>query len=172
MRRRLVKSSVSSTAENEAILIFDQTDKETQCFDKFQKTLKSNKEAIKAENVAEDALSITEEIKLLQEVKDIRDELNIMLSVFNAQRKALKDMARIMYKAGTAERRMSMSSQMLPRVGSWGMESGSIQRDHHHYPLPLSMVDSNISEVKEMDTYAERAYMAVFYSSHAQIQKC
>lgn len=141
--------------------MFEQTDKETQCFDNFQKTLKPSKEAIKLQKVAEDALSITEEIKLLQEVKDIRDELNIMLSVFNAQRKALKDMARIMYKTGTAERRMSMSSQMLPRVSSWGMDSGSIQRDHYHYPLPLSTVDSNISEVKDMDKYAERAYMAV-----------
>lgn len=140
----------------------EQTDKETQCFDKFQKTLKPNKGATKLEKVAEDALSITEEIKLLQEAKDIRDELNIMLSVFNAQRKALKDMARIMYKTGIAERRMSMSSQMLPRINSWGMDSGSVQRDHNHYPLPLSTVDSNISEVKDLDKYAERAYMAVF----------
>jgi hypothetical protein len=144
--------------------MFKQTDKETQCFDKFQKTLKPNEEAMKLEEVAEDALSIAEEIKLLQEIKDIRDELNIMLSVFNAQRKALKDMARIMYKTGTMERRISMSSQVLSRVPSWGMDSGSIQRDRHHYPLPLSTVDSNISEVKDMDKYAERAYMAVFDS--------
>jgi hypothetical protein len=126
--------------------------------------LKPNKDATAPDKAAEDALSITEEIKLLQEVKDIRDELNIMLSVFNAQRKALKDMARIMYKTGT-ERRMSMSSQMLQRVASWGMDSGSMQRDHHHYPLPLSTVDSNISEVRDMDKYAERAYMAVINST-------
>jgi hypothetical protein len=136
----------------------EQTDKETQCFDEFQKTLKSDK-------VAEDALDIAVEIKLLQEVKDIRDELNIMLSVFNAQRKALKDMAQIMYKTVPAERHMSPSVSMLRRANSWGTDSGSIQRDHYHYPLPLSTVDNNISEVKDMDKYAERAYMAVFHST-------
>lgn len=141
----------------------EQTDKETQCFDKFQKTLTSDKGAAKPTKVAEDALSITEEIKLLQEAKDIRDELNIMLSVFNQQRKALRDMARIMSKTGATERRMSMSfsSQGLPRVNSWNTGAASIQRDHYNYPLPLSTVDSNISEVKDMDKYAERAYMAV-----------
>jgi hypothetical protein len=43
---------------------------------------------------------------------------------------------------------------MLHRTVSWGLEPGSF--------LPLSTVDSNISEVEEMDKYAERAYMAVY----------
>ncbi len=115
--------------------------------------MKLSPDALKNNKAAESALSITEEIKLLQEVKDIRDELNIMLSVFNAQRKALKDMARIRYKTAMADRRTPGGSPTLSRAVSWGMDPGNF--------LPLSTVDSNISEVEEMDKYAERAYMAV-----------
>jgi len=78
-----------------------------------------------------------------------------MLSVFNAQRKALKDMARIMNEPVISQRRTPRGgSPMLHRTVSWGLEPGSF--------LPLSTVDSNISEVEEMDKYAERAYMAVY----------
>jgi hypothetical protein len=142
------------TTFGESKLICGQTDKETECFQNFQDTLKLDKEALKNNKAAKAALSITAEIKLLQEVKDIRDELNIMLSVFNAQRKALKDMARIMNEKAITERRTPRSgSPTLHRAATWSLESSSF--------LPLSTVDSNISEVEEMDKYAERAYMAV-----------
>ena len=133
--------------------MFQQTDKETKCFRSFEETLKLGKEAHKNNKAAEDSLSVTAEIKLLQEVKDIRDELNIMLSVFNAQRKALKDMARIVHKTGMPERRTLGGSPALRRFSSVPLDTATF--------LPLSTVDSNISEVEEMDKYAERAYMAV-----------
>lgn len=114
--------------------------------------------------ITDDSLSISEEIKLLQEVKDIRDELNIMFSVFMAQRKALKDMARIMYSKHHANRRpraRGFSIASSDRRESDLSESMIFHQDHNVYPLPLSTVDSNISEITEMDKYAERAYTAV-----------
>jgi hypothetical protein len=149
--------SFNFTTLRRSMLMRLQTDKETKCFKRFQDTL--NLHSLKDEKVAEDTLNITEEIELLQEVKDIRDELNIMLSVFNAQRKALKEMAQIMYKPGTVQRHMSMSNGSLQPIESGDLRTS--QRTHDNYPLPLITVESNIIEVKEMDKYAERAYMAV-----------
>ena len=57
-------------------------------------------------------LDITREIRLLREIKDVQDELNIMSIVFEDQRETLRDMARIIRSMTEVEDKSQGSLQV------------------------------------------------------------
>jgi len=95
-------------------------------------------------------VGIEKEIKHLHEIKDIRDELNIMSSVFQSQRKVLKTMAEIIQDSNRFDRGPKPTVHNKPA-----------EANREQYAVPLAAVDHNISEVNDLDKYAERAYIAL-----------
>jgi hypothetical protein len=78
---------------------------------------------------------------LLQEIKDIKDELNIMSSVFHNQKKVLKVMEAI--------------TQDYKEKGISGEGEQSTNS------ISLDTVEYNIGEVDSLDKFADLAYNAV-----------
>lgn len=84
--------------------------------------------------------NIGEEAALLREIKDIRDELNIITKVFTDQQKALE----------------MMNKLVKGKVNSTGKEPSAdiIKRIKRH-----------MADIKEIDDHASRTYEAVSYAS-------
>jgi hypothetical protein len=68
-------------------LTFEQADEEVKCFETFKTDLARSGRSTNDDKTAK--LDIQKEITLLEEVKDIRDELNILKSIFEDQRALL-----------------------------------------------------------------------------------
>jgi hypothetical protein len=129
---RLVASHVDIYLSLE--LTISQTDAEAECFRQFSDAL--NSPGIKV------TLNIKTETELLEEIKDIRDELNIIVMVFKEQKNVLDGL--IQHIKGYEQ-------------GGGGIEQGG----HHRSSKLLSTVEQQIREVEAIDKHAERIYFAV-----------
>jgi hypothetical protein len=82
------------------------------------------------------------EIDLLREIKDIRDELNIILKVLSDQQMVLTAMATALE---------GLDEKLVP----YGDDAERMFLQSHH------MVDGNVREFTKMMTHADGAYEAV-----------
>ncbi|KAI9868593.1 MAG: Ankyrin repeat and death domain-containing protein 1A [Trichoglossum hirsutum] len=131
--------------------IGDVTNKEIERFDDFVSA-----SMIKLSSQSRDSgsnltyLDIQEEIKLLQEIKDIRDELNIMRILFKDQEKVLVDMKDVI--------------QAMKEVIELGERQGnrkSSSEEHRRTSIALVTVQRHIYHVEELDKDAKRTYKAL-----------
>ncbi len=79
----------------------DQADDEVRCFKAFRDQIqerKTNRENVK---------SITDEIKLIYELKDIRDEIHLIRRVLEVQADVLDQLARLFWPGTTEEAKQS-----------------------------------------------------------------
>ena len=118
----------------------------------------------------EDLLDIASDINDLREIKDIRDELNIMSSVFHTQNEVLKAMEHILREkqhrrndvTGWPRRTKAAFSYMAASSEDSVKYSPDDINDERLYHSPmLTVVDRNIREVNRLDLFAERAARAV-----------
>lgn len=120
-----------------------QADEEVKCFETFKTDLrmigsdnKPDKETVQ--------LNIVKEIALLEEVKDIRDELNILRSIFEDQRALLGKLLNLVAK---------------PQPG--GGKSADTDPILHYYQ-ERSDIDLRIEKVEKMDIDATKTYNSVW----------
>ena len=115
-------------------------------------------------------LDIANDIDDLREIKDIRDELNIMSSVFHTQNEVMKTMDHILREqndkrndmTGYPRRAKSNFSHTAVRLDDNAKDSLEDINDQRLYHSPmLTVVDRNIREVDRLDLFAERAARAV-----------
>lgn len=89
----------------------------------------------------EKLIDIGEDIKDLRIIKDIQDELNMMLSVFTKQREVFEAMTKIIQEE---EAQATSSAGVILGLAS-----------------PLSVAERNIREVQDLSRFAERVSDAV-----------
>lgn len=119
-------------------------DKEAQCFNTFARDLKRLQAAnLSSQNDAEfDSLfDLSRETELLTEVKDIRDELNILHTMLKDQLTVLEDMEKIIGKIRSVDPDQMKNDRQIA-------EQYRVCKNH-------------IQRVETMDVVAERTYHAV-----------
>jgi hypothetical protein len=115
-------------------------------------------------------LDIVDDIIHLREIKDIRDEVNIMSSVFHTENRVMKTMDHILREQNVRQNNMtgrprrtrpnfSHMTVSLDDVAKYSLEDINDQRLYHS-PM-LAVVDRNIPELNRLDLFAERAARAV-----------
>ncbi|KAK0748858.1 ankyrin repeat-containing domain protein [Apiosordaria backusii] len=161
------------------------TERETVRFDEFQANIRKNSE--KSMEVASDGepegavnedpavlkalLNVENDIEDLRQIKDIREELNIMSSVFHAQKRVLQAMDHVLREPKDRRnghdggRNMKRTNSFpLTMASPFGiMDSGVEDRNDqwmYHSPM-LEVVNQNIDEVVRLDRFAERALQAI-----------
>jgi hypothetical protein len=111
------------------------------CFETFKTDLRSNGSNDTSEDSVE--FDILKEIKLLEEVKDIRDELNIVKSIFEEQKALLTKLLTVITD---------------PKLGG----SGTVQSDPVlNYYQERSDINLRIEKVKKMEVDITTTYDAV-----------
>ncbi|KAH6617512.1 ankyrin repeat-containing domain protein [Chaetomium tenue] len=159
------------------------TERETIRFRKFRNYLETaqNKEKSRHPEL-QDLLDIANDIKDLGVIKDIRDELNMMSSVFHIQNEVAAAMEHILqeqkdkHKTETGwTKRMNLNypnrAASFRGNADYSLEDINDQRKYHS-PM-LTVVDRNIREVHRLDVFAERAAGALplsFMSSFLTIE--
>ena len=119
------------------------------------------------------SLEIEEDIRDLRLIKDIRDELSIMLSVFYTQQGILRTMERMLQEPKStrdggrngSRRTYSDLSVASNLDGKWyhggaedNIDADSLKRAQS---TMLTVVDQNIDEAVRLEKFAERATRAV-----------
>lgn len=108
-----------------------------------------------------DSLDISTDIENLRQIKDIRDELNIMLSVFHQQNKVVQAMTRTLREINieqSSPAKWPMTTNPIDSM-SYTLEDGNA-RKAYNLTLP-AVVGRSIDEVKRLDHFAERTAKAV-----------
>ncbi|KAK1763331.1 ankyrin repeat-containing domain protein [Phialemonium atrogriseum] len=120
-------------------------DQETKRFRKFQHAIKpaaeTSSEVVPHDEVVKKLIDIVEDIKDLRIIKDIQDELNMMLSVFTKQTEVFKAMSKIIQEE---EAQATSSAGVILGLAS-----------------PLSVAERNIREVQDLSRFAERVSDAI-----------
>lgn len=119
------------------------------------------------------SLEIEEDIRDLRLIKDIRDELSIMLSVFYQQQGILRTMERMLQEPKStrdggrnrSRRTYSDLSMASSLDGKWyhGGAEDNVDADglKRAQSTMLTVVDQNIDEAVRLERFAERATRAV-----------
>jgi hypothetical protein len=94
-----------------------------------------------------DFFDITEETKLLTEIKDIQDEINIILTVLKDQRTVLTDMIH-----------ENRNNGMLPDSS---VSAVNLKLAESEFKEQYPMVDKNIKDFERMEERSQRAYSTV-----------
>ena len=100
---------------------------------------------------------ITQETKLLVEMKDIRDEINMVLFVLRDQRTVLRNLASELKAMNSEMKRMTSTTNSF-KPGAKMRDSdfdGVIFGERHQ------IVQTNISDFEKMDEYAKETHEAV-----------
>ncbi|KAL2140699.1 hypothetical protein VTI28DRAFT_3484 [Corynascus sepedonium] len=108
-----------------------------------------------------DSLDISTDIENLRQIKDIRDELNIMLSVFHQQNKVVQAMTRTLREINieqSSPAKWPMTANPIDSM-SYTLEDGNA-RKAYNLTLP-AVVGRSIDEVKRLDHFAERTAKAI-----------
>ncbi|KAI1206968.1 uncharacterized protein F4807DRAFT_209818 [Annulohypoxylon truncatum] len=139
--------------------IADLTHKETKQFQGFQQAIddlkKPNKksranlsdEQVERKNILKQLVNIEQDIKNLKEIKDIQDELNIMLTVFTTQQNVIKTMHRMVESQGKLTKK--------------GVNHKSMVDDRLGHSSPLAVVQNNLGEVKNLMNFAQKTSEAI-----------
>ncbi|KAI1382956.1 ankyrin repeat-containing domain protein [Hypoxylon trugodes] len=91
--------------------------------------------------VLEELVDIEQDIKNLKEIKDIQDELNIMSAVFTTQKNVIETMHHM--------------TQDEDKHSNHGVNNESKVHDRLGHSSPLSIVENNIREVKNLMNFAQ-----------------
>lgn len=121
--------------------------------------------------VLHELLDIEEDIRDLRLIKDIRDELNIMLSVFYTQRGILRTMERMLHEP---KNKRDGGTNLSNRIYSDLSVVSSLDEKVYHgigdiqhnsskgsQSTMLTVVDQNIDEAVRLERFADRATRAV-----------
>lgn len=100
--------------------------------------------------ILDSLVDISNETILLKEIKDIRDELNIMSMILDDQREALK---RYLDMIPEAQKELSVTGD---KAGLWTIKPWTAELRH---------IEASIRDIKRLDEHAERVYDAVSISS-------
>jgi hypothetical protein len=104
--------------------------------------------SLNREEVLRELLDIKEDIEDLRQIKDIRDELNMMDSIFRTQDVVIEEMDRIT---------QSWEGQNGIKTISHEVPNRRLVSPYHQHPV----VERNLAEVKRLDDFAEKAKEAV-----------
>jgi Mg2+ and Co2+ transporter CorA len=140
-----------------------QADQEVRCFKFFREQIK-NREKQKVFN--RDAVkSITDEIRLIYELKDIRDEIHLIRRVFDSQADVLQRFARLIWP-GTSDAAKQSRHDYLEECGTRALITRTNRLDENarrtlegvgceplHRPNPLILVS------QLADTYSQLDYL-------------
>lgn len=112
-------------------------DEEAQLFKRFKNVVEESKSSEMLQGNGE--LGISFEISLLQEIKDIQDELSIIMMTFEEQKRVLVTMERIIH--------------FMDRAPSSGNEipTNITKKDRIHEPKPLKRTNSQASDRTDME---------------------
>lgn len=113
------------------------------------------KKNLNSDKVMSDLLDIGEDIEDLRQIKDIRDELNMMDSLFRIQDGVMQAM-----------------KQVIEGGESWNEGKNTSREGPNHlhaslYP-PLEVVKRNLEEVERLDHFARKAGEAVRQPYHSR----
>ncbi|KAK4196139.1 ankyrin repeat-containing domain protein [Triangularia verruculosa] len=159
------------------------TERETVRFDQFQASIRKNNEKTMGEAlnlepeaaVLEDPevlaalLNVETDIEDLRQIKDIREELNIMSSVFHVQKRVMQAMDHILREPkdrrnGSDGAKKRMNSFPLTLANSYGiLGAGAEDKNDQwmYHSTMLEVVNQNIDEVVRLDRFADRAMQAI-----------
>ena len=120
---------------------------------------------MKRDDVDITSITVNQEIDLLSEIKDIRDELNIIKTLFEQQRGVLRDLEAVIQET-EGEKYQALSSKgkkqggRKPRLHPKRKNSvSSIQM--RNSIRPLATVEWNLRKIRDMEADAKRATDAV-----------
>ncbi|KAK4247358.1 ankyrin repeat-containing domain protein [Corynascus novoguineensis] len=108
-----------------------------------------------------DSLDIITDIEDLRQIKDIRDELNIILSVFHQQNKVVQAMTRTLREINIEQSSPANWPTTANPIDSmsYALEDGNAKKAYN-LTLP-AVVGRSIDEVKRLDHFAERTAKAI-----------
>ncbi|KAK4175285.1 ankyrin repeat-containing domain protein [Triangularia setosa] len=159
-------------------------EKETESFRDFQDNLGNTSaypKNVAADDNADDdnedpevlkaLLNIQQDIEHLRQIKDIRDELSIMLQIFHTQKQVMQRMEHILREPKEkqngamggprrAQTTLSPTATALCGIGGDHFEDRNDQRTFHLSPM-LEVVNRNIEDLHRLETFAERTWKAV-----------
>ena len=97
---------------------------------------RSGEKKLSKSDILSSLVDITNELELLKEIKDIRDELNIISTVFIEQQRVLKELIRFMPRAVSHEEELARAA--LHQI-----------------------VDNNLRDARKRDQHAKQVYDTV-----------
>jgi hypothetical protein len=115
-------------------------------------------------NELQDLLDISEEVVLLDEIKDIQDELSIIDLVFDQQIRTISDMVRILEQSTTypRKRKDSFIADENGKLPTTPVDAtGGYMRPRYSFEDLLGILVQNRKSVKNMDERARRVYRDV-----------
>jgi hypothetical protein len=115
-------------------------------------------------NELQDLLDISEEVVLLDEIKDIQDELSIIDLVFDQQIRAIGDMVRILEQSTTYPRERKDSSIAVEngKLPTTPVDAtGGYIRPRYSFEDLLGILEQNRKSIKNMEKRARRVYRDV-----------
>lgn len=139
-------------------------DGETRRFQMFQKDIALNtlvkEKSPEVLDRVKRLLDIEDDIEDLRQIKDIREELSIMSSLFHVQKEILQAMDHILREERACASRFEQSSTESRFTASTKNEDSGKERAFHS-PM-LTAVNRNIEEVQRLERFAERGSREVF----------
>ncbi|CAG8971164.1 hypothetical protein HYALB_00010139 [Hymenoscyphus albidus] len=119
-------------------------DEEVKCFETFKADLDKSRRSYNADNdIIKPELDIIKEITLLEEVKDIRDELNILRSILGEQKSLLNRLLDLVAGRQVGDKKAVETDPVL------------------NYYSERSDINMRIKKVKKMDADAATTYASI-----------
>ena len=141
-----------------------QTDRETKVFNKFaakSKKKHSQHQESESPDNSEELYNIDEEIELLKEVKDIQDELHILMVLLETQTQVLQQAAEAMNKRGEFQDTSTKSPSPAGNTGSSKPGQEAPYSSTFHFGKLHQMVIDQEKRRKTLQVQVEQANKAV-----------